>query len=276
MLSDIDHANATDWFRRHIGISLSPDKKYLVETRLEPVAFEYGFDSIEELLQELVSGNLRQPEVIEAIFSAITTHETSFFRDFHPFVFLKDHYFPRLLNHQKNNPSFSVWSSACSTGQEVYSLLMLIAEHFPTVLNWDIRVDATDISMHTLKKAKLGEYNQSEIGRGLQAHWLLKHFTQLPNGNWQIRECLRQMVQFRCHNLIGDWAPIGEYDLILMRNVLIYFDVDLKQRILEKIKRHLKPGGVLLLGSAETTSNLDQDWLVNKCEGTVFNTLDPW
>jgi chemotaxis protein methyltransferase CheR len=277
MLSDLDHANASDWFRRHIGVSLSPDKKYLVETRLEPVAFEYGFGSIQELLQELTSGNLRQPEVLEAVFAAITTHETSFFRDFHPFEFLKEHYLPRLVFKNQPDPGgFSVWSAACSSGQEIYSLLMVIAEYFPTLLNGDVRVDATDIAIQTLKKAQLGEFNQSEIGRGLQARLLLKYFTQVPNGNWQIRECIRHMVRFECHNLVEDWSSRGMYDLIMMRNVLIYFDVPLKQRILQRVKRHLKPGGVLMLGSAETTSNLDQDWLVHKQGGTVFYTLDPW
>lgn len=272
-LSDSDHTSAIGWFRKHFGISLSSDKKYLVETRLEPIAYKYGFASVKELIDELTSANESDPNLVKAVCSAITTHETSFFRDLHPFRFLANEYFPRWIEHHGDDEVFSVWSAACSTGQEIYSLMMLLKENFPDFSERPMLVEGTDISTHTLEKAKLGEFNQSEVNRGLQAQYLIKYFSQLPNGNWRICEKIRNKIQFEYHNLIGSWEKRKSYDLILLRNVLIYFDVDLKKNVLNRLKNHMNPNGVLLLGGSETTANLDPDWEVFKSENTVYYRL---
>lgn len=272
-LSDVDHASAVKWFRNHFGISLTMDKKYLVETRLEPVAYKFKFNSVADLLAKLTVSTEDDRDLVRAVCSAITTHETSFFRDFHPFKFLSEVYFPEWIEKNEASTPWNVWSAACSSGQEIYSLFILLEEKFPDFFARKVTAHATDISTHTIEKAKLGEYNQAEVSRGLQAPYLVKYFHQLPNGNWKLNEKIRNRVVFDYHNLIGNWEKLASYDLILLRNVLIYFDVELKKNVLNRLKLHLKPGGVLLLGGSETTANLDPDWEVCISQNTVYYRL---
>ena len=272
--SDGDQASAIRWFRKHFGISLSQDKKYLVETRLEPVAFKNGYNSVRDLLHELIESDQIDSNLVKSVCSAITTHETSFFRDYHPFDFLSKSYFPKWIESHKPNTPWSMWSAACSSGQEIYSIAMIIEERFQSFKERCLTMEGTDISHYTLEKAISGEFNQAEVSRGLQANYLIKYFNQLHNGNWRIKDEIRDMVHFDYHNLIGSWESRGSYDLIMLRNVLIYFDVDLKINVLNRLKHHLKPGGVLLLGGSETTANLDDEWKMYNDGNTVYYSMD--
>lgn len=239
--------------RRHSAIVLEADKDYLIETRLTPLAQQVGFASLQALIASLransVSSTLRN-QVVEAI----TTHETSFFRDFHPFEALKTTVLPELLS-RRSSSTVTIWCAACSSGQEPFSIAMLMREHFPT-LRSRVRIIATDLSGAILARAKEGLYSQIEVNRGLPALLLTKYF-QKQGLQWRLRPEIRQMVEFRQNNLAESWTSIPPVDLVFMRNVLIYFDLETKKTILAKIRGILKSSGYLFLGSSETTLNLD-------------------
>lgn len=242
--------------RRESAIVLADGKEYLVETRLAGVATRHGFGSVNALVTHLQSNPLGGPgtPLFETL-DALTTNETLFFRDLAPFDALRDHIIPELAARVAPSP-ISIWSAACSTGQEPYSLAMLFADHHPQVAH---RILGTDISHTVLEKARRGTYLQHEVNRGLPAKLLIKHFTQVA-GLWQLRDQLRSRVDFRHLNLIGSWAGLPTCDIVLMRNVLIYFEVETRRDILRQVKRVLRPGGYLALGGAETTVQLEESF----------------
>jgi len=271
MISADDQNLATKWIKSIVGIDLAQDKKYLIESRFEPVAKQYGFNSVPDLIRYLDDNISPDSEIVETACSAITTHETSFFRDFHPFEFLKNVYFPNRLRDLEGGNQLRIWSSACSSGQEIYSVAMILARHFQPLWKNSPLLHATDISKSTLHKAQSGIFTQSEITRGLSANYLIEYFGQQKNKTWAISPTLRRSVVFELHNLTDSWDHIQTYDVIFLRNVLIYFNVESKKKILNRIKRHLAPGGIMLLGSSETTANLDFDWELNRsCNCTYF------
>ncbi len=259
------------WAMKHAAADIASGKKYLIETRLDPVIYKYGFKSFSELINKLrisIKGDL-----YDDVIDAITTHETSFFRDIKPFDFLKNSYFPSLIESCKITRRISVWSAACSTGQEVYSTAIMLREYFPQFANWDIVLYATDISEHSLAKARSGEYTQLEVNRGLPIRLLVKYFTQSDNNKWVINEDIRKMIKFEHLNLIAPWPKIPPFHLIYMRNVMIYFDVPTKKEILHKLKVYLKRDGILMLGNSETALNLDDDWKVDQQKGSSVYQL---
>ncbi len=236
------------------AIVLEPGKEYLVETRLNTLLLREGLDSIKTLMDMLRSsgyGSLHQ-----AVIEVITTNETSFFRDIHPFEAMRLHVLPELRQKYANTRRLNIWSAACSSGQEPYSLAILIWEHFPDLSAWNVGITASDISEEMLDIARKGCYSQLDINRGLPAALLVKYFRK-DGFAWQIREDLRKAIRFTQINLSGLWPAIPKMDVIFLRNVLIYFDQDTKKGILEKVQRQLKPGGYLFLGSAETTLGLN-------------------
>ena len=242
-----------DLVRRHSAIALEADKAYLVETRLAPLARQAGLASLQELI-----GLLRiQPAhpLHRQVVEAITTHETSFFRDIHPFEALKTTILPALLA-RRRSASLTIWCAACSSGQEPFSIAMLMREHFPTLAARQIRIIATDLSSAILARAREGLYSQIEVNRGLPAALLTRYFDK-QGLHWRIKSEIRRMVEFQQSNLAEPWPLIPPADLVFMRNVLIYFDVNTKKAILAKIRHVLKPDGYLFLGSSETTLNLD-------------------
>ena len=242
-----------DLVRRHSAIALDVDKAYLVETRLAPLARQAGLASLQELI-----GLLRiQPAhpLHRQVVEAITTHETSFFRDLHPFEALKTTILPTLLARRRSS-SLTIWCAACSSGQEPFSIAMLMREHFPTLAARQIRIIATDLSSAILARAREGLYSQIEVNRGLPAALLTRYFDK-QGLHWRIKSEIRRMVEFQQSNLAEPWPLIPPADLVFMRNVLIYFDVNTKKAILAKIRHVLKPDGYLFLGSSETTLNLD-------------------
>ena len=239
--------------RRHSAIVLEADKDYLIETRLTPLARQAGFASLEALIAAL-RANSATSTLRNQVVEAITTHETSFFRDFHPFEALKTTVLPELLA-KRSSSNVTIWCAACSSGQEPFSIAMLVREHFPILRN-RVRIIATDLSGAILARAKEGLYSQIEVNRGLPAMLLTKYF-QRQGLQWRIRPEIRQMVEFRQNNLAESWPPIPPLDIVFMRNVLIYFDLGTKKAILARIRGVLKSSGYLFLGSSETTLNLD-------------------
>ena len=230
------------------GLDLSADKQYLVESRLIPLARKAGMPGIAELVQKMKSGaETLTSEVVEAM----TTNETFFFRDKIPFDHLRETVLPTLLKARANRRSLRIWSAACSTGQEPYSIAMCLKEKAQELAGWRIEIVATDLSQEVLEKAKSGIYSQFEVQRGLPVQLLVKYFTQIGE-YWQISPEIRGMVQHRQLNLLQDFSHLGKFDVIFCRNVLIYFDQDTKAGIFGRLARTLEPDGMVLLGAAET------------------------
>ncbi len=239
------------------AIALEPGKEYLVESRLTPIVRALNLASISDLVTQLrgpSAGGL-MPRVVEAM----VTTETSFFRDHHPFEALRKFVIPELIEKRRTQRRLAIWCAASSTGQEPYSLAMLIREHFPELLNWDLTLLATDLSRDVLARAREGRYTQLDVNRGLPASLLVKYFEQ-HGTTWQLKPGIRDLVKFQEMNLASPWPFLPRLDLVLMRNVMIYFEVPMKKTILGRVGRLLAPDGYLLLGGAETTLNLDDSF----------------
>lgn len=239
--------------RQHSAIVIDADKEYLVDTRLTPLAEREGFGSIQDLICSLQKQTFgpRHRRVV----AAMTNNETWFFRDFQPFEAIRHHIMPELLTARAAQRSITIWSAACSSGQEPYSLAMCLRENFDRP-SWTYSIVATDLADHILDRARQGSYSQMEVSRGLPASLLTRYF-ESAGVRWQLKDTIRSMVDFRQMNLIGQWPPMPAVDILMLRNVLIYFDVEVKRSILANVKKILKPDGYLLLGAAETTLNLD-------------------
>ena len=236
------------------AIVLEATKAYLVESRLLPVARNQCLATIEELVARLRAE--RAGGLHEKVVEAMTTNETTFFRDVHPFEAMRTVIVPDLIERRAAARSLQVWCAACSSGQEPYSLAMLLREHFPALAGWAVRILATDLSTEMLDRARAGQYSQLEINRGLPATYLVKYL-QKVGVQWRVNDDLRKLIDFRPLNLAGEWPALAVMDIVFIRNVLIYFDTDTKRVILGKIRNVLRPDGYLFLGGAETTINLD-------------------
>ncbi|ATX78555.1 MCP methyltransferase, CheR-type [Mariprofundus aestuarium] len=239
------------------AIVLETGKEYLVDSRINPLAKAKGFSSLSELvkkLQQTPYGPLHY-DVIEAM----TTNETSFFRDAHPFEAMKAHVLPEMTEKLALRKRLNIWSAACSSGQEPYSLAMLINDHFAAQPGWNVNITATDISEEMLSYTKKGHYTQLEINRGLPVTMMVKYFEN-HGSVWKAKDNIRNMLDFRKLNLSGPWPMMPKMDVIFLRNVLIYFDQETKRGILNKVRNQLNPEGYLFLGSAETTFNLDDSF----------------
>jgi chemotaxis protein methyltransferase CheR len=243
--------------RQHSAIELDAAKAYLIESRLGPVAKKHGFATTSDLVRGLQVSP--KPDLRASVVEAMTTNETSFYRDIHPFEALRQTVLPELLNVQAAKRSLNIWSAACSTGQEAYSIAMLIRDHFPEMNTWKLSILGTDLSDDVLAKARSARFSQIEMNRGLPAALLSKHFVR-EGMNWQLSPQIRGMVSFSKLNLIERWPPMPVMDIVFLRNVLIYFSPATKKAILEKIRANMAPHSVLFLGAAETTMNLDTEF----------------
>ncbi|HAZ49980.1 MAG TPA: chemotaxis protein CheR [Cyanobacteria bacterium UBA11369] len=240
--------------RDRTGVVLSDDKHYLIESRLSILVKNAGVNSIGALVAQLRQKPFNP--LYNLIVEALMTNETFFFRDEHPFQALKIHILPELLKQRQIERNLNIWCAACSSGQEPYSIAMLMREHFPNLSNWKAQIIASDISNAMLEKARVGRYGQHEIIRGLPTKFMQKYFQ--PCGNdWQLKEEIRQIVEFRQINLTSTFPLLSPMDIIFLRNVLIYFDIETKRAILSRVRQLLKPDGYLFLGGGETTINLD-------------------
>jgi chemotaxis protein methyltransferase CheR len=236
------------------AISLDSQREYLMEARLATIAQREGFASVSELLNRVRAGGSTQLQwkVVEAM----TTNETSFFRDIKPFEALRQVVIPTLMKARQVERKLSIWCAACSSGQEPYTIAMMLREHFTELQNWKVTILATDIATDMLDKSKSGRYTQLEVNRGLPANYLIKYFKK-DGVDWQIDEGVRKMVDVRRMNLSVAWPLMPPIDLVMLRNVMIYFPVETKKQILKNMRSVLRPDGYLFLGTAETTINLD-------------------
>lgn len=230
------------------GIVLDTHKQAFVEQKLGPLVQEQGLTTASEVAQKLAS-NPNDP-MMQKVVEAITTPETGFFRDNRAFKALKEAVLPKLIEKCGMDRTLNIWSGGCSTGQEPYSILMLIHENFPELKGWTIRFIATDISSKSLAQAKEGVFGQLEMNRGLPAPLLLKYFHK-TGLQWQVKPAIRSLVDFRALNLIEQWPALPKMDIIFLRNVLVYFQTETKRDILNKVADSLKPGGYLFMGMAE-------------------------
>lgn len=220
-----------------------------MESRLLPVARRWGMSSLEELTQAM---RFRGDEsLLRDVTEAMTTNESSFFRDIRPFEQFEKVVLPRLMESRTGSKRVKIWSAACSSGQEPYSLAMTMKEMSDKFAGWNAEILATDLSEEILEKARTGIYSQFEAQRGLPITLLVKYFKQ-DGDKWQIDDSLRAMIQFRKFNLLENIAQLGMFDVVFCRNVLIYFNQDTKRDVLDKIANQLAPDGVLYLGGAET------------------------
>jgi chemotaxis protein methyltransferase CheR len=235
------------------GIVIEPGKEYLVESRLIGLARKQGLASLDVLLQRLKRDD---PALRREVIEAMTTNETTFFRDGAPFDLLRTEALPRLMAARAATRELSIWCAASSTGQEPYSLAMLLAEHFPSLDDWRIRILATDLSRDVIARARAGCYSQIEVNRGLPITYLVKYFEK-QGAEWRLVPRIRERVEFREMNLVQAWPSMPTFDVVFIRNVMIYFDVAAKKSILDRIGRLLPRDGYLFLGAAETTMNLD-------------------
>jgi len=260
-----------DFFRGYLrersAIALEAGKEYLVETRLLPVARKEGLGSVDALLKKLRAephGTL-QLSVVEAL----TTNETSFFRDWKPFEALRAKVIPEAMARRATERRLDVWSAACSTGQEAYSVAMLLREHFPALGTWDVTLHCTDLSQEMVLRTRAGRFSHLEVNRGLPAALLVKYFRQ-DGDEWVVGEDVRKKLLVSQLNLAGAWPALPQMDVVLLRNVLIYFEVPTRKAILEKVRRLMHAGSALFLGSAETTIGIHDGFKREESSGTSY------
>lgn len=240
------------------GLTLSPDKAYLLENRLMAVSRKWGMTDIDGLAAAVRGGP--NEELLREITEAMTTNETLFFRDQTPFEQLEKVVLPRLLQSRRDSRTIRIWSAACSSGQEPYSIAMILKGMGSLLDDWRIEIKATDISRAMLDKARAGLYTQFEVQRGLPIAMLMKHFRQ--NGDkWEIDPTIRGMVEYSEFNLLDDPTSLGQFDVVFCRNVLIYLDTPTKTRVLENIWKLMPTDGVLYMGGAETVMGVTEKFL---------------
>jgi len=243
-----------DLLRRRTGVVIDDSKQYLVVARLLPIVRQRAIPSLDTLVDRIRKTGDKALE--KDVLNAMMTHETSFFRDKSPYETLRQ-LVTEMIPKRSAHRQLAIWSAACSTGQEPYSIAMLLNEYFPDlVASWRIRIIATDISEPVLARAREGVFSELETNRGLTAELLKKYFRPLQ-GKWSIVQECRRLVEFRCLNLNGPWPALPPCDVIFLRNVMLYFDVPTRASLVTKMRRVLKPDGALFLGGAETMIGID-------------------
>lgn len=268
-ISQEDYRAFKEFLQESSGILLGENKQYLVKSRLRRIMAENRFNTLGELVEQL----RRNPRgsLPETVIDAMTTNETLWFRDTHPFRILEEQLLPEMAQVSGSQP-LRIWSAACSTGQEPYSIAMVIDEYRrrnPGKLRRPVEIVATDVSKPVIQAARQGEYELLALGRGLSADRQKKYFEQKSSGSWQVRKEIRDMVSFREHNLLERFN-LGQFDIVFCRNVLIYFSSDLKQDILVRIHGVLRKGGYLILGASESLNSLNQYYEMVQCRPGII------
>ncbi|GAB3195356.1 chemotaxis protein CheR [Geodermatophilus arenarius] len=253
-------ATRFDWVRqlvhRESAIVLAPGKEYLVEARLLPLARRMGLTDVDAFVDSVRSRP--RPDDTRSIVEALTTNETSWFRDGDPFTALTSTVLPSLLSARGPAERLQIWSAACSSGQEPYTVAMLLEDALPNA-SARVSITATDISREMVERTRAGRFSQLEVNRGLPAPMLVRHF-QRAGSEWEVAPGLRRMVTARECNLAAPLPRMGPFDVVYLRNVLIYFDLPTKQAILRRVRELMRPDGWLFLGAAETTLGVDDSW----------------
>jgi chemotaxis protein methyltransferase CheR len=266
-IAPADFAYVRELVHRRSAIALEAGKEYLVESRLLPIARASGEGSLDRLVSRLRSS----PEgaLHKQVVEAMTTNETSWFRDRHPYESLESVILPDLLPRRAMERKLTIWSAAAASGQEAYSIAMVLHDRLAADPTWNLRVLATDLSEEMVRRTRAGRYSQLEINRGLPAAKLVRHFTRAGT-DWLVNEPLRRMVEARQLNLAAPFPRLPPVDVLFLRNVLIYFKLETRRQILDRVRRVLRPDGYLVLGGAETTLNVDAFECVPLDKATVY------
>ncbi|HWC36469.1 MAG TPA: protein-glutamate O-methyltransferase CheR [Mycobacteriales bacterium] len=254
-IATVDFDYISNFVRQRAAIVLEPGKEYLIESRLAPLAREQGLSDLSALVARMRAGDER---LHSAVVEAMTTNETLFFRDQAPFRAMSEEILPALAE-RRLLKRIRIWSAACSSGQEPYSIAMTCADFVDAHPGWGFEILATDISEEMLARTAAARYSQLEINRGLPATHLVRHFKRAGTG-WQAEDRLRAMVTVQALNLARPFPDLPTQDVVFLRNVLIYFDVATRRAILEQVSRVLAPDGYLFLGSAETTTFISESF----------------
>jgi chemotaxis protein methyltransferase CheR len=249
---------------------LDPSRDYLFDTRLTKVLRNQGMTQLEELVQHL---KLRKNPLLErSIAEAMTINETSFFRDSRPFELLRTELLPQLIEARRSTRGLRFWSAACSTGQEGYSIGMMLLEHFPLLAGWNMRIEGTDICAEVVERAQAGSYHRIEMNRGLPARFLVRYFDH-QGEDWVIKPEVKKMTNFRQASLSGAQLPFNRvedrFDVIFLRNVMLYFSQETRKILLAGIHRVLAPDGILFLGSSEQPAD-PSIWTAVLAGGTCY------
>jgi len=267
-----DFAFFTKYIYDQTGLVLGPDKMYLIESRLSPLARKYGVASIDLLVGQLRTS--KTADLQRDIVDAMMTNESFFFRDGKPFDQFRQIVLPGLLQSRATKKAFRIWCAAASTGQEPYTLAMILKEEAAKLAGWRVDIVGTDISHEALERAKAGVYTQFEVQRGLPIQLLVKYFKQ-QGDKWQIAPEIRSAVQYKSFNLLSEFASLGAFDVIFCRNVLIYFDQKTKGTILDRMAKLLPADGLLYLGGAETVLGVTERFQPMPGQRGIYQVVAP-
>lgn len=247
-MTPTDFEFLSQMLKRRSGLQLTSDKMYLLESRLGPLARKSSLKDLDALVAKLRAGD---ETLAKAVTEAMTTNESFFFRDKTPFDHFEKLMLPTLMTARAQQKKLRIWCAAASTGQEPYSLSMIIREKGAAMKDWRFEILGTDLSTEVLSRAQAGVYSQFEVQRGLPITLLVKYFTK-DGDQWRLKDDIRSMVQYKVMNLLDPFTGMGSFDIVYCRNVLIYFDEPTKRNILERIAQLMPPDGYMLLGAAET------------------------
>jgi len=267
-VSPASYLKFREFLEKQCGIVLGENKQYLVRSRLASLLYKHKYESADELIDVVVRGFDRA--LLQSVIDAMTTNETLWFRDNYPFDLLVNNLLPSLSS---KNQRIRIWSAACSSGQEPYSIAMSVLEYQrqrPGALRAGVEIVATDLSSEMLQKCELGLYDELSLARGLSPQRRQAFFQQGDNGMMQVKPEVRRMVTFKSLNLLTSYAALGRFDIVFCRNVLIYFSADVKQRILQQIAGQLQPEGVLFLGASESISAASDTYSMVKCHPGLY------
>ncbi|MFO0416492.1 MAG: CheR family methyltransferase [Pseudomonadota bacterium] len=269
MLSEQQFTKLSDLLKDETAVVLGNGKEYLVESRLSSLMREEGFNTLSDMIDTVLRRS--NPALNQKVLLALTTNETSFFRDLAPFELLRTKLLPPILAARAQSRSLTVWSAACSTGQEPYSIAIMLRDSFPELESWKVSILASDLNPQVVEKGRRGVYSSIEVNRGLPAELLVKYFTQ-KGDLFSISDQVRSMVTFFEQNLISNWS-VPQVDLLFMRNVLIYFDTETKKALFEKIKEVLAPDGYLFLGTAESPYRIVEGFARVEGAGNIYKLV---
>ncbi len=253
-MNTADYSFLCELLKRRSGLVLTPSKIPLINSRLMPVARRFGFKKVDQLMVELRYG---REALVRAATEAMTTNESFFFRDPSAFENFEEIILPALLKSRSQSKRFRIWCSACSMGQEAYSLAMILDDHRLAERGWDIEILATDLNSDSIARAKEGRYAEFEIKRGLPLRRIVGHFVQ-EDTYWRISDPLRRAVNFHSFNLLDSYGWLDEVDVVFCRNVLMYFGAETKSDVLNRLSQVVSPDGYLVLGHTETVSGFSE------------------
>lgn len=261
-MNEAEYASICAFVQKHSGIVLGENKAYLIESRLEPVVQKFELGNVSNLARQLT---LAAPDLRQAVVDAMTTNESFFFRDTTPFTAFEQTILPALAKARRTTGRIRIWCAAASTGQEPYSLAMILSQKKHLWAGLQVEIIGTDLSTHALERAKQGRYTQFEVQRGLPVQLLVAYFRQ-EGSAWVISDEIKRMVRFSQQNLLQPLAALGTMDVVFCRNVLIYFDVATKAKVLSSIRSIMRPDSYLVLGAAETLMGITDSF--GKVEGS--------